>query len=54
MTDYQSACTPGYYNGEGQQGGQGFLEASDPDGAFAFMICSPAGAKRGIEGLIIE
>ncbi|RDJ94097.1 hypothetical protein B4Q13_17210, partial [Lacticaseibacillus rhamnosus] len=33
MTAYQEVCTPGYYNGEGKQEGQGFLEAQDPDGA---------------------
>jgi cation diffusion facilitator CzcD-associated flavoprotein CzcO len=55
MTDYQSACTPGYYNGEGQQGGQGFLEASDPDGAVRFYEMLARWRQKGdLEGLIIE
>src|SRR5882672_6601157 len=36
MSAYQDVCTPGYYNGEGKRDGQGFLEASDPDGAVRF------------------
>jgi cation diffusion facilitator CzcD-associated flavoprotein CzcO len=55
MSDYQSACTPGYYNGEGQQGGQGFLEASDPDGAVRFYEMLARWRQQGdLEGLIIE
>jgi cyclohexanone monooxygenase len=55
MTDYQSACTPGYYNGEGQQGGQGFLEASDPDGAVRFYEMLARWRQQGdLEGLIVE
>ena len=48
MTDYQSTCTPGYYNGEGQNPQQGFLEASILKARCAFTKCSPAGANRGI------
>jgi cyclohexanone monooxygenase len=55
MTDYQSACTPGYYNGEGKQEGQGFLEAQDPDGAVRFYEMLARWREQGdLEGLIIE
>jgi len=55
MTDYQSACTPGYYNGEGKQEGQGFLEAQDPDGAVRFYEMLARWRQQGdLEGLIIE
>jgi cyclohexanone monooxygenase len=55
MTDYQNACTPGYYNGEGQQGGQGFLEASDPDGAVRFYEMLARWRQQGdLEGLVVE
>src|SRR6266851_1886669 len=55
MTDYQSACTPGYYNGEGKQEGQGFLEAQDPDGAVRFYEMLARWRQQGdLEGLIVE
>jgi len=55
MTDYQSLCTPGYYNGEGKQEGEGFLEAQDPDGAVRFYEMLARWREKGdMEGLIIE
>jgi cyclohexanone monooxygenase len=55
MTDYQSLCTPGYYNGEGKQEGDGFLEAQDPDGAVRFYEMLARWRKDGeMEGLIVE
>ncbi len=55
MSEYQSSCTPGYYNGEGQQGGQGFLEASDPDGAVRFYEMLARWREKGdFEGVTIE
>ena len=47
LTAYQNACTPGYYNGEGQNV-MGFFQAQYPDGGPTFSECSPAGASRGI------
>jgi cyclohexanone monooxygenase len=54
VTDYQSVCTPGYYNGEGKQEG-GFLEGQDPDGAVRFYEMLARWREQGdLEGLIIE
>jgi cyclohexanone monooxygenase len=53
MTDYQNACTPGYYNGEGT--GQGFLEGQDPDGAVRFYEALARWREKGdLEGLIVR
>jgi len=53
MTDYQNACTPGYYNGEGT--GQGFLEGQDPDGAVRFYEALARWREKGdLEGLIVK
>jgi cation diffusion facilitator CzcD-associated flavoprotein CzcO len=55
MTDYQNTCTPGYYNGEGKQEGQGFLEAQDPDGAVRFYEMLARWRQQGdLEGLIVR
>jgi cation diffusion facilitator CzcD-associated flavoprotein CzcO len=55
MTEYQSACTPGYYNGEGKQEGQGFLESQYPEGAVAFYEMLADWREHGnFEGLIVE
>ncbi|HVN89077.1 MAG TPA: NAD(P)/FAD-dependent oxidoreductase [Candidatus Binataceae bacterium] len=55
MTDYQGACTPGYYNGEGKQDGDGFLEAADPDGAVRFHEKLARWRATGdMEGLIVK
>jgi cyclohexanone monooxygenase len=55
MSDYQSLCTPGYYNGEGKQEGQGFLEAQDPDGAVRFYEALARWRAQGdLQGLIIR
>jgi cyclohexanone monooxygenase len=55
MSAYQDVCTPGYYNGEGKHDGQGFLEASDPDGAVRFYEMLARWREQGdLEGLIVE
>jgi cyclohexanone monooxygenase len=55
MSDYQSKCTPGYYNGEGSKGGVGFLETQDPDGAVRFYEALARWRERGdLEGLVVE
>jgi cyclohexanone monooxygenase len=55
MSDYQSTCTPGYYNGEGKQEGQGFIEAQYPQGPVAFYEMLARWRQQGnLEGLIIE
>jgi len=55
MSAYQDVCTPGYYNGEGKRDGQGFLEASDPDGAVRFYEMLARWREQGdLEGLIVE
>jgi hypothetical protein len=48
MSEYQNTCTPGYYNGEGTNEGQGFLQTNYPDGGLPFSPCSLAGANKGI------
>jgi cyclohexanone monooxygenase len=55
ITEYQNTCTPGYYNGEGKNEGQGFLEAQDPDGAVRFYEMLARWREQGdLDGLIIE
>ena len=55
MTEYQNTCTPGYYNGEGTNEGQGFLEAQDPDGAVRFYDMLARWREQGdFEGLIVK
>jgi cation diffusion facilitator CzcD-associated flavoprotein CzcO len=55
MSDYQSKCTPGYYNGEGSKGGVGFLETQDPDGAVRFYEALARWREKGdLEGLIVQ
>jgi len=55
MTDYQNACTPGYYNGEGQNSRQGFLDSQYPEGAVRFYDMLAQWREKGdLEGLIVE
>jgi cyclohexanone monooxygenase len=54
MTNYQSVCTPGYYNGEGTSEG-GFLQAVYPDGALAFFDLLARWREQGdLEGLVVK
>jgi cation diffusion facilitator CzcD-associated flavoprotein CzcO len=54
MTNYQSVCTPGYYNGEGTGDG-GFLQAVYPKGALAFFELLADWRQKGdFEGLIVK
>ncbi|HEY2483788.1 MAG TPA: NAD(P)/FAD-dependent oxidoreductase [Candidatus Binataceae bacterium] len=55
MSDYLNTCTPGYYNGEGRQDTNGFLDAQYPDGAVAFREMLERWREKGeLEGLVIE
>jgi len=55
MSDYLNTCTPGYYNGEGRQDTNGFLDAQYPHGAVAFRQMLERWREKGdLEGLIIE
>jgi len=55
MTKYQSVCTPGYYNGEATNEGQGFLQAVYPHGALAFYDMLARWRERGdFAGLIVQ
>jgi cyclohexanone monooxygenase len=55
MTNYQNVCTPGYYNGEGTNEGQGFLQAVYPHGALAFYDMLARWREQGdFEGLIVK
>ena len=55
MTEYQNTCTPGYYNGEGKNEGQGFIEVQYPDGAVPFYDMLAAWREQGkFEGLIVR
>jgi cation diffusion facilitator CzcD-associated flavoprotein CzcO len=55
MSKYQSVCTPGYYNGEGTDEGQGFLQAVYPKGALAFFELLARWREQGdFEGLIVK
>ena len=54
MTEYQNTCTPGYYNGEGTNEGQGFLQTNYPDGGLAFFDLLARWREQGdFEGLIL-
>jgi cyclohexanone monooxygenase len=55
ITEYQNTCTPGYYNGEGQNVQQGFLDSQYPEGAVRFYEMLKSWREKGdLEGLIVE
>jgi cyclohexanone monooxygenase len=55
MTDYLNTCTPGYYNGEGQNAQQGFLDSQYPEGAVRFYELLAKWREQGeFEGLIVK
>jgi cyclohexanone monooxygenase len=55
MTDYQNTCTPGYYNGEGTNEGQGFLQTNYPLGGLAFFAMLKDWREQGdFAGLTVE
>jgi len=55
MTEYQNVCTPGYYNGEGTNEGQGFLQTNYPDGGLAFFDMLARWRQQGdFAGLIVK
>jgi len=55
MTNYQNICTPGYYNGEGTNEGQGFLQSVYPKGALAFYDMLDKWREQGdFEGLVVK
>jgi cyclohexanone monooxygenase len=55
MNDYQNICTPGYYNGEGTNEGQGFLQTQYPDGPVAFYAMLAKWREQGdFAGLIVK
>jgi cyclohexanone monooxygenase len=55
MTEYQKICTPGYYNGEGKNEGQGFIEVQYPEGAVPFYNMLADWREKGdFEGLIVK
>ncbi len=55
MTEYQNVCTPGYYNGEGTNEGQGFLQTNYPDGGLAFFDLLARWREQGdFAGLIVK
>lgn len=55
ITEYQNTCTPGYYNGEGQNAHQGFLDSQYPDGAVRFYEMLARWREQGdLAGLVVE
>jgi cyclohexanone monooxygenase len=55
MSEYQNTCTPGYYNGEGTNEGQGFLQTNYPDGGLAFFAMLARWREQGdFAGLIVK
>ena len=55
MTEYQNTCTPGYYNGEGTNEGQGFLQTNYPDGGLAFFALLARWREQGdFAGLVVK
>jgi cyclohexanone monooxygenase len=53
MSQYQTECTPGYYNGEGKAGGgEGFLEGQFPEGPVQFYnLLANWRSEGSLEGL---
>jgi len=55
MTEYQDTCTPGYYNGEGTNEGQGFIQTQYPEGAVPFFAMLARWREQGdFAGLIVK
>ena len=55
MTEYQKVCTPGYYNGEGQNTGIGFVGTQYPQGAPSFFKMLARWREQGdCQGLVIR
>ena len=55
MSEYQSHCTPGYYNNEGKKGGKGFLEGHYPEGPVQFYAMLKKWREAGdLKGLELE
>ena len=55
LTEYQNACTPGYYNGEGQNTGIGFVGTQYPQGAPSFFKMLARWREQGdLQGLIVK
>jgi cyclohexanone monooxygenase len=55
LTEYQNACTPGYYNGEGQNTGIGFVGTQYPQGAPSFFKMLARWREKGDwKGLIVK
>ncbi|MGH7962937.1 MAG: monooxygenase, partial [Candidatus Binatia bacterium] len=55
MTEYQNTCTPGYYNGEGTNEGQGFIQTQYPEGAVPFFAMLDRWREQGdFAGLIVK
>ena len=55
MSEYQTHCTPGYYNNEGKKGGKGFLEGHYPEGPVQFYAMLQKWREEGsLKGLEFE
>lgn len=55
LTEYQNGCTPGYYNGEGQNTGIGFVGTQYPQGAPSFFKMLARWREQGnLAGLIVK
>ena len=55
MREYQETCTPGYYNQEGKNEGQGFLDNLYPEGAVPFFRLLDAWRSKGtLDGIVMK
>jgi cyclohexanone monooxygenase len=55
LRKYQETCTPGYFNVEGKNTGQGFIDNQYPEGAVNFFRMLDAWRRKGdLAGLVIE
>ena len=55
MSEYQTHCTPGYYNNEGKKGGKGFLEGHYAEGPVQFYAMLEKWRKEGsLAGLTLK
>ncbi len=55
MRKYQEACTPSYYNVEGKNTGQAFIDNQYPEGPVPFFNMLAAWREKGdLAGLIVK
>ena len=55
MRKYQETCTPGYYNVEGKNDGESFIDNHYPEGPVPFFRMLAAWREQGdLSGVIVK